>query len=119
MQTVNGKFIVEEQSELESINQNVGNIAQQLEHLESQITAMSTTNKVEHLQKLTAVQRSLQKLERIYSRLASTALITAIGLVSWYVWLGFNYDKTPAKLANPKVTSTPMETGVSHESLTP
>jgi hypothetical protein len=100
MQTFNGKLIIEETSELDKLKQKMGNIDQQFEGLELQITTMSEKNKADYLNRIVSVQLSLQKLERIYSRLLSTSILTAIGLVSWSVWLGFNHNPAPAKQVN-------------------
>lgn len=98
MQTINGKLILKEPQELDNIKRNVENITQQFERLELQITVMSRKERAEHLQKLALVQLSLQKLERIYSRLLSTIILAAISLTCWSVWQNFNYKAAQAEL---------------------
>ena len=113
MQTLNGKLIIEESSDLEDIKHNIETLAQQFTRLELEMTVMNKKDKTEYLNQLTSAQQSLQKLERIYNRLMSTAILTAIGLVSWSVWLGFNPDTTPAKVANSKVAIASLRAGAS------
>lgn len=98
MQTVNGKLIVEGTPDLDNLKQNIENLAQQFECLEVQITAISKKQRTEYLEQLTSVKQYLHKLERIYNRLLSTTILTAIALGSWYVWQGLNHDVAPAKL---------------------
>jgi len=99
MQTINGKLIAEP-PELDQLKQNTEILNQQLERLEVQMTVTSKKDQAEQLQKLTSVQQSLQKIELIYSSLLGTTIFTIIGLASWYIWLGFNYDTNSVKLTN-------------------
>lgn len=105
MQTLNGKLIVEELSELDKLKQKIENLAQQFEHLELQMTTMHEKDKTDHLTQIVSVQLSLRKLERIYSRMLSTTILAAIGLASWSVFLGFNHDRFPVKQVNSTVES--------------
>lgn len=114
MPTVNGKLILEKPQELNNLKRNIKNLAQKFEHLEFQMTAMSKTHKAEHLQKLASVQLSLQKLERIYSRLLSTIILTAIGLTSWSVWQDFNYKASPAELPNSRAAIASTKPDATH-----
>lgn len=98
MQTVNGKLIVEKPQDLDNLKRNIENLTQQFERLELKMAAISQKDKIEYLRKLATLQQSLQKLERIYNRLLSTTILTAIALGSWYVWQGFERDLSPAKL---------------------
>lgn len=99
MQTINGKLIAEP-PELDQLKRNTEILAQQFERWEVQMTVISKKDQVEQLQKITSVQQSLQKLELLYSSLLGAAIFTVIGLASWYIWLGFNYDTNSAKLTN-------------------
>lgn len=110
MQTVNGKLILEEAPKLDEMNQNIENLTQEFQNLELQMTTMSKTDKTEYIEQIIFVQLSLQKLERIYSRLLSTTILSAICLVSWYFWLSFNHESVPGKLANPKVGISSIRT---------
>lgn len=114
MQTINGKLIVEEQSELEQLKPNLENLVQQFEHLELQITAVNKQDKIEYLKQLTYIQLSLHKLERIYNRLVFTTILTAFGLASWYIWLGFNQNSAPVKLANSSIPITSIKAATDH-----
>ncbi|MFE1744191.1 hypothetical protein [Coleofasciculus sp. H7-2] len=108
MQTLNGKLITEDPSELDKIKQEIENLTQQFEHLELQMTTISENSendKTDYLKQIVSVETSLQKLERIYNRLLSTTIVAAIGLASWSVVLGFNHDQTPIKQVNSTVDS--------------
>lgn len=105
MQILNGKLIIEEPSELDKLKQKMENLAQQFEHLELQMATMHEKDKTDHLKQIVSVQLSLQKLERIYRRTLVTTIVAAIGLASWSVLLGFNYDKSPLKQVNSTVES--------------
>jgi uncharacterized coiled-coil protein SlyX len=105
MQTFNGKLIAEEISEFDKLQQKIEHLTQQFEQLEQQMTAMSEKDKTDYLRQMGSVQVSLQKLERLYSRILSTTILAAIGLASWSVFLGFNYDQFPAKQVNSPVES--------------
>ena len=105
MQTLNGKLIVEDVSNLDKIKQKIENLTQQLEHLELQITTMSEKDKTDYLQQIVSVQLSLQKLERIYNRMLSTTILAAIGIASWSVLFGFNHGQFPVKQINSTVES--------------
>lgn len=113
MQTFNGKLIAEEISEIDKLQQKIEHLTQQFEQLELQMTTMNKKDKTDYLKQIGSVQQSLQKLERIYSCLLSTTVLTAIGLSSWLIWLGFNPVTTPAKLADQKVAIASLRTGVS------
>lgn len=113
MQTFNGKLIAEEISELDKLQQKIEHLTQQFEQLELQMTTMNKKDKTDYLKQIGSVQQSLQKLERIYSCLLSTTVLTAIGLSSWLIWLGFNPAATPAKLADQRVAIASLRTGVS------
>lgn len=106
MQTFNGKLIAEDISELDKLQQKIENLTQQFDHLELQITTISEKDKTDHLQQIVSVQLSLQKLERIYSRMLSTTILAAIGIASWSVFLGFNHNQFPVKQVNSTVEST-------------
>lgn len=106
MQTLNGKLIAEDLSDLDKLQQKIENLTQQFEQLELQITTMSEKDKTDHLQQIVSVQLSLQKLERIYSRMLSTTILAAIGIASWSVFLGFNHEQFPVKQVNSTVEST-------------
>lgn len=105
MQTFNGKLIAEEVSEFDKLQQKIEDLTQQFEQLERQMTAMSEQDKTDYLRQMGSVQLSLQKLERLYSRILSTTILAAIGLASWSVFLGFNPDPLPAKQVNSPVES--------------
>lgn len=106
MQTLNGKLIAEDISNLDKVQQKIENLAQQFEQLELQMTTMSEKDKTDYLQQIVSVQLSLQKLERIYSRMLSTTILAAIGIASWSFFLGFNYDRFPVKQVDSTVEST-------------
>jgi hypothetical protein len=97
MQTLNGKLISEEVSDFDKVNQQMENLAQQFEQLDLKLTTISENDKSEYLKRIVSLQVSLQKLERIYSRLLSTTVLAAIGLASWSFVLGLNHDPSPAK----------------------
>lgn len=105
MQTLNGKLISEDISELDKLQQKIENLTQQFEHLELQMTTMSEKDKTDYIKQIDSVQLSLQKLERIYSRILSTTILVGIGLASWSVFLGFNHDQFPVKQVNSTVES--------------
>ncbi len=106
MQTFNGKLIAQEISELDKLQQKIENLTQQFEQLELQMTTMNQKDKTDYLKQIRSVQLSLQKLERIYSRILSTTILAAIGLASWSVFLGFNHDQFPLKQVNSTVESS-------------
>lgn len=105
MQTFNGKLIAEEISEFDKLQQKIENLAQQVERLELQMTTMSERDKTDYLKQIVSVQLSLQKLERIYSRMLSITILAAIGISSWSVFLGFNHDQFSVKQVNSTVES--------------
>jgi len=105
MQILNGKLIAEEISDLDKVQQKIENLAQQFEHLELQMTRMSEKDQTDYLKQIVSVQLSLQKLERIYSRMLSTTILAAIGIASWSVFLGFNHEQFSVKQANSTVES--------------
>ncbi len=113
MQTFNGKLIAEEISELDKLQQKIEHLTQQFEQLERQMTTMNEKAQTDSSKQMVSVQKSLQKLERIYSCLLSTTVLTAIGLSSWLVWLGFNPTTTPTKIADQNVAISSLRTGVS------
>ncbi|WP_193875967.1 MULTISPECIES: hypothetical protein [unclassified Coleofasciculus] len=106
MQTFNGKLIAEEISEFDKLQQKIEHLTQQFEQLERQMTVMSEKDKTDYLQQMGSVQLSLQKLERLYSRILSTTILAAIGLASWSVFLGLNHDQFSAQQINSPVEST-------------
>ena len=97
MHTVNGKLIVEAPPELDHLMQNVENLAQQFEGLESQMTTMSQKDKTEYLKQVVSVQLTLQKLERTYRRLLYITVLTAIALASWYFGPSSNHHSDIVK----------------------
>jgi hypothetical protein len=105
MQTLNGKLIAKDISDLDKLQQKIENLTQQFEHLELQMTTMSEKDKIDYFQQIVSVQLSLQKLERIYSRMLSTTILAAIGIASWSVFLGFNHDQFPVKQISSTVDS--------------
>ena len=113
MQTLNGKLVSEDLSKLDKLKQNMENLAQQFEDLELKMTTISENDKVDYLKQIVSVQLSLQKLERIYSRLLSTTILVAIGLASWSVALGFNHDQA-AKQVKSTVNSTLTQQSANH-----
>ncbi len=105
MQTLNGKLISNQPSELDKLKQKIENLTQQFEELELKMTTISENDKTDYLQQMVSVQLSLQKLERIYNRLLSTTILVAIGLASWSVVLGLNHDQARAKQVKATVDS--------------
>lgn len=114
MQTLNGKLISEDLSNLDKLKQNIDNLAQQFEDLELKMTTISENDKTDYLKQIVSVQLSLQKLERIYSRLLSTTILAAIGLASWSVILGFNHNQAPAKQVKSTVDSALSQQSANH-----
>jgi hypothetical protein len=60
MQTLNGKLISEDLSDLDKVKQNIDNLAQQFENLELKMTTISENDKVDYLKQIVSVQLSLQ-----------------------------------------------------------
>ncbi len=114
MQTFNGKLIAEEISEFDKLQQKIEHLTQQFEQLELQMTRMSEKDKTDYLKQMGSVQLSLQKLERIYSRILSTTILAAIGLASWSVFLGVNHDQFPVKQVNSTVESALTKPSENH-----
>lgn len=114
MQTLNGKLVTEDLSESDKIKQKIEDLTQQFEHLELQMTTISEKDKTDYLKQIVSVQLSLQKLERIYSRLLSTTILAAISLASWSVLLGFNHDQSPVKQVNSTVESALTKPSANH-----
>ena len=114
MQTLNGKLISEDLSQLDKLKQNIDNLAQQFEDLELKMTTISENDKVDYQKQIVSVQLSLQKLERIYSRLLATTILAAIGLASWSVILGFNHNQAPAKQIKSTVDSALTQPSAEH-----
>ena len=69
------------------------------------MTTMSEKDKTDYINQIVSVQLSLQKLEQIYRRILSTTILTAIGIASWSVFLGFNYNQLLAKQVNSPLES--------------
>jgi TolA-binding protein len=113
MQTFNGKLIAEEISEFDKLQQKIEHLTQQFEQLELQMKTTTEKAQTDSSQQMVSLQKSLQKLERIYSCLLSTTVVTAIGLSSYLVWLGFNPTTTQTKLADQSVAISSLKTGVS------
>jgi hypothetical protein len=114
MQTFNGKLIAEEISDFDKLQQKIEHLTQQFEHLELQMTMMSEKDKTDYLKHMGSVQLSLQKLERIYSRILSTTILAAIGIASLSVFLGFNHDQVPVKQVNSTVESALTKPSKNH-----
>jgi len=114
MQTFNGKLVAEEVSEFDKLQQKIEHLTQQFEQLEQQMTAMSEQDKTDYLRQMGSIQLSLQRLERLYSRILSTTILAAIGLASWSVFLGFNHDQFPVKQVNSTVESALTKPTANH-----
>ncbi|WP_041225893.1 hypothetical protein [Crinalium epipsammum] len=91
MTTVNGKLILEEHNKLDKITQKVDNLNQSWQKLEVQLTLLSQEQKTEYLKQINFVKIDLKRLENLYQKLLIVMVVSTVGLVSVYVWLGFNY----------------------------
>jgi len=109
MQSLNGKLVTAEMSkeisDFNKLQQQIENLAQQFDHLELQMTLISEQDKTDYLKQIVSVQLSLQKLERIYSCILSTTILSAIGIASWSIFSGFNHDRFPVNQVNSTVES--------------
>lgn len=108
MQTINGKLIGQEQSQLNTLKQQTQNVIQRCQHLESQITTVSQQQNTQYYQEINTVKNYVQKLDKklIYleqtvskqfTRFVLMNICGAIGLIGLWFWLEINSQPTYKK----------------------
>jgi uncharacterized coiled-coil protein SlyX len=101
MQTVNGKLITKEQSQIDEIQQQTEGIIQRYQNLESQFTAINQQKDAIYLQEVNTVKIYLQKLDKRLNLLEQNIsnqaknflylkISVVIGLVGLWFWFGMN-----------------------------
>ncbi|WP_315788301.1 hypothetical protein [Fischerella sp. JS2] len=109
MTTINGKLIVQEANQLDSIKRKTEELQGNYQNLELQISAIAKQNNTKHLEEIDSVKRYIQKLDKKLTYLEETIsnqtkqllllkVCGAVGLVGLWFWFGMNnqpqYHKT-------------------------
>lgn len=88
IQIRNGKLVVVDPNGLNSINNQMENIAQQLEEIELEVVTAQEEDRREYINQLKIIKASIQNLEHSYNQLLYTTIVIGVVLTALLIWIG-------------------------------